>query len=57
MELSNTTLALIAIISALGLIGVVALDVTTLVQDAEGAGCKTSQAFNASKGRCFGHGP
>jgi hypothetical protein len=53
MEFSTTTLALIAIISALGLIGVVAVGTIEIVQDAEAAGCKNSIAFNASQGRCF----
>jgi uncharacterized membrane protein YuzA (DUF378 family) len=51
------TMALIAIVAAIGLIGVVAIDIVTPLQDAEGAGCQNSQAFNASQGRCFGHGP
>ena len=53
MELSTTSLALIAIISALGLVGVIAVDTISIVQDAEAAGCKNSIAFNASQGRCF----
>jgi uncharacterized membrane protein len=53
MELSTTTLALTAIISALGLIGVVAVDTIEIVRDAEAAGCKNSIAFNASKGSLF----
>ncbi|MFZ0316812.1 MAG: hypothetical protein WAL23_07730 [Nitrososphaeraceae archaeon] len=53
MEFSTTTLALIAIISALGLIGVVVIDFVTPLQEAEAKGCRTSQAVNASKGRCI----
>ena len=53
MEFSATTLALIAIISALGLIGVVAIDIVTPLEDAEAIGCRTSQVANPSKGRCI----
>ncbi len=53
MELSSPTLALIAIISALGVVGVVAVDTIEIIQDADAAGCRTSQAVNASKGRCI----
>jgi hypothetical protein len=54
MELSNTTWALIAIISALGLIGVVAVDTIEIVQDAEARGCPSnSEAVSVSLGRCI----
>jgi Flp pilus assembly protein CpaB len=58
-EERNISIAIIAIIAALGLLGVVAVTIVTipLQQQAEAAGCKTSVAVNASKGRCFGHGP
>lgn len=49
------TLALISIVAAIGLIGVVAIDIVTPLQDAEARGCNNGVAFNASKGRCFGH--
>jgi hypothetical protein len=54
---SNTTFAVIAIVAALALFGVVAITLVTLpLQQAE-AGCERggapSTAFNASKGRCF----
>ncbi|MGE5684613.1 MAG: hypothetical protein ACM3ZS_05655 [Nitrososphaerota archaeon] len=52
MELSNTTLALIAIVAAVGLLGVVAIDIVTPPQEAEAKGCRTSLAANASQGRC-----
>jgi hypothetical protein len=59
MELTSntTTLAIFAIVAAMGLVGVVAVEVVSISQDSEARGCRTSIAFNASKGRCFGHGP
>ncbi|HKH89731.1 MAG TPA: hypothetical protein VKA33_03080 [Nitrososphaera sp.] len=54
----NTTIAVIAIVAALALLGVVIVlaIVTIPLQEAE-AGCEkgaaVSQAFNASQGRCF----
>ncbi|HJU78086.1 MAG TPA: hypothetical protein VJ599_00780 [Nitrososphaeraceae archaeon] len=53
MELSATTLVLIAIISALGLVRVVAVDTISIFQDVEAKGCPNSVAVNASKGRCL----
>jgi hypothetical protein len=52
---SATSMAVIAIVAALGLLGVVAITIVTipLQQEADARGCKTSTAFNASKGRCF----
>jgi hypothetical protein len=58
--MQNTTLAVIAIVAALAVLGVVVvITVMTLpVQEAEAKGCPTSTpGINASKGRCFGHGP
>jgi hypothetical protein len=55
---TTTPMTIIAIVAALGLLGVVVVTVTVIIplqQQAEAAGCRTSQAFNASKGRCFGH--
>jgi hypothetical protein len=58
MQLTTTTrLAIFANLAAIRLIGVLAVEVVSLSQDSEAAGCRTSTAFNASKGRCFGHGP
>ncbi len=50
-----STYAVIAIVAALALLGIVAITVVTIPQqqEADARGCKTSQAFNASKGRCF----
>ena len=53
MEFSTNALALIATISVLGLVGVVAIDTTEIAQDAEAAGCRNSIAVNASQGRCI----
>jgi hypothetical protein len=53
--MQDNQLALIALVAALALVGVVVITVVTipLQQEAEARGCKTSTAFNASKGRCF----
>ena len=53
MDLSNTTLALIAMISVFGLVGVLAVDTIEIVQNAEARGCPNSVALQASQGRCF----
>ena len=42
-----------ALVAALGLVSVVAVDIMLTIQDAEAAGCRTSQAVNASKGKCI----
>jgi hypothetical protein len=57
---NNTTFAVIAIVAALGVLGVVIVDIMLTAQVASAAkptttGCRTSQGFNASQGRCF-HG-
>ena len=56
MQNYNHQLALIAVVAALALFGVVMVTVATLtlqIQEAE-AGCPlTTPAANASKGRCF----
>ena len=53
--MQNNQLAVIAIESALALFGVVMVTVaiTIQLQQAEAVGCRTSQAVNASKGRCL----
>ena len=53
----TTSIAVIAIVAALALLGVVVITLLTipLQQEAEARGCNNSIAFNASKGRCFGH--
>jgi TRAP-type mannitol/chloroaromatic compound transport system permease large subunit len=53
---NNNQLAIIALVAALALLGVVVgtvLVTIPLQQEAEARGCKTSIAFNASQGRCF----
>jgi hypothetical protein len=57
MQKKETTLAIIAIVAALGLLGVVVVETVNMPkqQQAYAAGCTNGKAFNASKGRCFGH--
>jgi hypothetical protein len=50
---TNTTIVFFALIAALGLITVFAVDVILTAQEAEAKGCRTSTAVNASKGRCI----
>mgnify|MGYP006264336771 CR=1 FL=1 len=58
MEISNSMFALMAIVAIMGLVELVAVDILTEIQNAEAKGCSVdSPAFNASKGRCIGHGP
>jgi hypothetical protein len=49
---TQTTLVIFALIAALGLVTVVAVDFLLTMQEAEAKGCRTSQVVNASKGRC-----
>jgi hypothetical protein len=52
---SNSTLVIFAIIVALGLVTVVAVDILLTAQEAEAQkprGCNRSVAANASQGRC-----
>jgi hypothetical protein len=55
MEMTTTTLAIFAIVAAMGLIGVVAIAIMSVPEDVEAHGCNRSVPFNASQGRCFGH--
>jgi hypothetical protein len=58
--MNDTTYVVIAIVAALALLGVVAITIVTIppqLQQAEAKGCNNGRAFNASQGRCFGHGP
>jgi hypothetical protein len=50
---TNSTLVIFAIIAALGLVTVVAVDIMLTTQEAEAAGCNNGIAFNASKGKSF----
>jgi hypothetical protein len=52
----ETTLAIIAIVAALGLLGLVVVESISIPQQqADARGCNNGVAFNASQGRCFGH--
>ena len=57
--INDTTLVIIAIVAMMGLLGLVVVDTISVQQQAKARGCETGpavgQAFNASKGRCFGH--
>jgi hypothetical protein len=55
MEINTTTVTIFAMVAAIGLIGVVVIEVVSTTQEVTAAGCRTSIAFNASQGRCFGH--
>jgi hypothetical protein len=50
---TQTAIVLFALVAAFGLVTVVAVDIILTAQEADAAGCRTSTAFNASKGRCF----
>jgi hypothetical protein len=50
---TQTALVLFALIAALGLVGVVAVDIMLTAQEAEAKGCIRSTPANASKGRCI----
>jgi hypothetical protein len=50
---THTAKVLFALVAALGLVTVVAVDIILAAQEAEARGCNRSVAFNASKGRCF----
>ena len=50
---AKKTLVIFALVAALGLVTGVAVNVILTMQEAEAAGCRTSQAVNASKGRCI----
>jgi hypothetical protein len=63
--MNYTTLAIFAIVAALGLLGVIAVESISMPQQQAAArGCESSFqhgggggaiGFNASQGRCFGH--
>jgi len=55
MQKKEITLVIIAMVAALGLLGVMAVDYFTL-QKVDARGCTNGIAFNASKGRCFNPG-
>jgi len=49
---TRVSMVIIALVLALGLMGAVVVTVF-IIQQAEAAGCRTSVAANASKGRCI----
>jgi hypothetical protein len=50
----ETTLAIIAIVAALGLLGTIVVESINIPQQqADARGCHSGVPFNASKGRCF----
>jgi hypothetical protein len=60
--INDTTLVIVAIIAAIGLLGLVVVETMNVQQQAQAKGCNilsgehtfgSSTAFNASKGRCF----
>lgn len=53
LGLALTALVVLAAVGMTAAIEVALLSQS--VQDADARGCRTSQAFNASQGRCFGH--
>jgi hypothetical protein len=56
---TQSTIVLFALVAALGLVTVVAVDVILTIQDAEAQkprGCNRSVAANASQGRCVNPG-
>jgi hypothetical protein len=62
--MDKTVLAIFAIVAAVGLAGVAVVEGDNIIKQIQAfaRGCTLVggpgiQAFNASKGRCFGHGP
>jgi hypothetical protein len=54
MTTAIPNLTLLALILALGVLGIVIADTIIAIQEAEASrGCKNSIAVNASKGRCI----
>jgi hypothetical protein len=52
--MNDRSLIIVAIVAALGLVGVVTIGVLIMPQEAEALGCKPGlSGFNASQGRCF----
>jgi Flp pilus assembly protein CpaB len=52
---THTTIVLFALVAALGLVGVVVVDIMSTAQEVEAQkprGCNRSVAANASQGRC-----
>jgi hypothetical protein len=60
MESTTTTMVIFAIVAALGIIGVIGVNILLTTQEMDAAkpptkGCRNSIAVNAAEGRCF-HG-
>ena len=53
--MTTSPLQLVALILALGVLGILVADTIIAIQEADARGCKSSVPFNASQGRCFGH--
>ena len=51
---TEAMIAIFALVAALGLLGVIAVDAFN-IQQVDARGCKSGVPFNASQGRCFGH--
>jgi hypothetical protein len=51
--MTTSPLAFVALILALGVLGIVVADTIIAIQEAEARGCNNSVAFNSSKGRCL----
>ena len=51
---TNAAIVMFALVAAFSLLGVIAVDSFTLPK-VDARGCTNGMAFNASKGRCFGH--
>ena len=50
----ESIIVLFAVVAALGLVTVVAMDIMLTIQEAEARGCPaTRPGLNASQGRCF----
>jgi len=54
----TTTLAIFAVVAALGMLGVVGVNVLLTIQEVDAEprptkGCNRSIAYNASEGRCY----
>ena len=56
-RMTASTLQLVALMLALGVLGIVVADTIIAIQQAQAQGCQSGAApgtaFNASKGRCF----
>jgi xanthosine utilization system XapX-like protein len=55
--IDKSLLAIFTIVAAVGLLGLVVVEGDTIVKQIQAfaKGCNNGVAFNASKGRCFGH--